>query len=402
MNNSDLKTPSGALIASGQTGLAIKSSSHGVAGRMVSELLDLARQSSEKQQRKKIRVGSFELCEPDYAQIVHWAERMGHDPASLLTYIMGFRDFEGNMSRIVDGALVELVWNGELPLESFKWEDGLQLTKLTISNRMPSEYAKDQLPSLKRLNTVGLGLCELDLFSFPNLEALRCSENLIAQLNLAATPKLLDLDCSDNELSKLDLSHVPNLRVLKCTSNILNELSLNSASLLEEVYCSVNEISDLDVSENTSLVSLDCEWNYLENLRLPLHGRLKKLVCGNNELQALDLTGCDALEILWCQRNFLKEINVGPCPALQEIRFYPDQSQPFQLKGLWEIARNWSNEHSISRLEITVDNSDGIMNKRYWWTGGPLSYTDVCLCVLHEIKIVYECALVPGAVNESA
>ena len=392
MKKSDLNTSSTSLVLTGQTGLSVKSSDRGVAERMVSELLDLARQSSAKQARKKVRLGSMELCEPDYAQIVNWADRLGCDPVSLLTDILGFSDFDGNKSRIVDGTLVELVWNGDLPLESFAWEAGLQLTKLTIINRMPSGYAQHKLPSLRILNAFGLDLSELDLSPFPNLEMLRCDQNVLTQLQLAATPKLIHLDCCDNELFELDLSCVPNLRTLNCAANNLHELSLSAALSLEEVCCSLNQIWDLDASENIALVSLNCESNYLENLPLPLHSRLQKLVCGNNNLKVLDLTGCDALESLWCERNVFEEINIGPCPALHEIKCYPDQFQPFHLTGLWEIAHNWSREHGMTRLEVTVDNSGGLMNKRYWWTGGPLSYRDVCLCVLHEIKIVYEWA----------
>lgn len=390
MEKSDSKTSPSSLIVGSQKELSIKSSDQGVADRMVVELLDLARRYSTKNYRKKVRLGSVDLCEPDYAQIVNWAKRLGYEPASLITYIMSFRDPEGNMSRLVDGALSELVWNGELPLERFNWEDGLQIEKLTITNRMPSEYAKDQLLSLKRLNAVGLDLSEIDLSPFPNLETLRCAENLLSQLNLASIPNLIYLDCSTNEIYELDLSKVPNLKVLDCASNMLEQLSIKSVPLLEEVCCSRNQIFDLDAAENLSLVSLDCEWNYIENLRLPLHGRLKQLVCGTNSLQTLDLSSCDNLESLWCQRNNFNEINIGPCQSLRELRFYPDQVKSLQLTGLWEIARNWSKESGLSRLEIAVDNSEGLMNKGYWWTGGPLSYSEVCLCVLHEMKIVYE------------
>jgi Leucine-rich repeat (LRR) protein len=90
------------------------------------------------------------------------------------------------------------------------------------------------------------------------------------------------LRCTDNLLTDLDVSRNPELEVLRCRDNKLQKLNISNLSRLTILSCSLNKIENLDVSNNTQLVELRCSDNRLLYLDVTNLRDLQTLVCHNN------------------------------------------------------------------------------------------------------------------------
>ena len=122
------------------------------------------------------------LREPDYQQILLWAEALGMAPEAVLTTLV----YEG--LDLEDGAMVGLVWDFDcLPLIPSTWVSGLVIEQLEFRGRWPDTDTalRPVLPSLWRLICEGIGLASIDLSSVPDLLFLACSGNVLSELNLS-------------------------------------------------------------------------------------------------------------------------------------------------------------------------------------------------------------------------
>src|SRR5687767_5001940 len=100
----------------------------------------------------QFRIGHHELCEPDYRQILRWAEALERPPLAVIQRLLAKpeprlhiqwneNEFVGERgggpvihSKLMGGRLIQLSWNlAALPLERFELSDELQLEKLEIA-----------------------------------------------------------------------------------------------------------------------------------------------------------------------------------------------------------------------------------------------------------------------------
>ena len=269
---------------------------------MVEETLVLARQEAAAR-TNRFKIGDHVCCEPDYHQILLWAETLKIEPVTVIERLLYDGTFfsirvpsfpgEWHSTRFENGRIETLYWDRRLlPLREFRWVEGLQITALQFSFAYETAWKVSglplPLPHLRLLCCLGLGLTELDLSNVPNLTALSCEEN---------------------QLTELDLSHVPNLTGLWCNNNQLTELDLSHATDLAELYCDRNRLTQLDLSQVPNLTTL---W------------------CGASQLAELDLSKVPNLTDLRCNENKIAELDIRPLLSLEELNYDADRTRLIQ------------------------------------------------------------------------
>lgn len=283
---------------------------------IVSDALELARRNSSTEAR--FRIGNYDLREPDYRQILLWANALNLEAAEIIRRMKMGRDetmlsahsrlsqygresyygLESIETRIEDGSIVTLVWDFSLlPLTEFWWVDGLGIREASFIGRSPSP------PCLQ--------------LKLPLLTFLKCRDLGLTEIDLSFVPRLTKLWCDDNQLTNLDLSHVPELTRLGCSDNQLTELDLSRVDNLYWLWCSSNQLTNLDLSSIPRLTVLDCSCNQLSELNFPVDSDLTNLICFNNQLTTLDLSHVTKLIELDCSENQLDELDIRPLKILE-------------------------------------------------------------------------------------
>ncbi len=291
-------------------------------------LLDQARQTQLQQAR--FRIGDYELREPDYRQILRWAEAAGREPEEVLR-VLNQRERrlieDAVFFRLHDGAIVELDWNfGCLPFIPETWEPGLRIRILKFRGSWP-ETSVTLRPILPELATLSCDVCHcasLDLSPVPGLTKLDCRGNSLTELDLSPVPGLTKLDCGFNQLTELDLSPVPGLTELGCAANALTELDLSPVPGLTKLDCRGTQLTELDLSPVPGLTKLECSSNELTELDLSPVPGLTDLNCRANDLTVLDLSPVPGLTELDCSWNKLTELDLLPVPGLTNLSCMKD------------------------------------------------------------------------------
>ena len=305
--------------------------SHGVLARMSSDVLAIVRAKDRELEQARFRIGEYEFREPDYRQILRWAEALNLSPEQVLASLEaskfqpGYGEIHVELG-VVDGALSSLVWDlTKLPLGEFGWDGEVRAhTMAFLSDEPLQRLPRDLPPSLRTLVFAGLRLEGLDLSAVPQLTKLRCDANQLTKLDLSAVPQLTEFSCSGNELTELDLSVVPQLTKINCDGNDLTELDLSALSQLTELSCSGldscfgNQLTELDLSAVPQLTTLNCDGNHLAELNLSAVPHLSTLRCGVNSLNKLDLSAVPQLTELSCDNNQLPELSLS---ALSQLTF---------------------------------------------------------------------------------
>jgi hypothetical protein len=236
----------------------------------------LVRASSQAVSSPRFYIGDTALREPDYRQILRWAEAIQQTPEALLATLKVCEavpeEWEGWPAValvLADGAMVSLAWDHrELPRLPDVWEPGLLIQKLAINGKVVNDddpfTLRPNLPNLRTLICPRTGLELLDLDLVPGLTVLDFSYNQLTELDLTPVPGLTTLNCKHNRLTKLDLSPVPGLTVLDCYWNQLTELDLTPVLGLTELECECNQLTKLDLTPVLGLTVLYCD----ENVRI--------------------------------------------------------------------------------------------------------------------------------------
>ena len=215
-------------------------------GRVLSELVgDTLALALGKPLRK---IGEYEWCEPDYRQILLWAEALGLEPEEVIRRLLDRRTLHmPERDRTVfqetvfeNGRIVKLNWDlNLLPISNFEWIEGLEIDYLRLAFWQYDESArvplKVSLPKLRELNCE-CATTELDLSGVPSLEKLWCSGKGLTSLQLSKLPRLKELQCKFSQISELDLSKLPTLTVLNCQANQLAVIDLSQVPLLRACY----------------------------------------------------------------------------------------------------------------------------------------------------------------------
>lgn len=293
--NQASKTNCNSLIPQPSTSVTTTSDEGSIVSRMLGVALETARHQAAQEVRKTFTVGDFELREPDYRQVLRWANSLGWKPEEVLGELsnLSAKQRDGSSTaklHIENGLIKQLVWDGDrLPIREFEWEFGLELELLAIVGRMPDWNSANKLPSLQTLWINFLELIKLDLSPVPALTTLWCYKNQLTTLDLSPVPRLKKLVCSRNPLTELDLSPVTELTELSCANNKLTELELSPVKGLRRLGCAFNELSQLDLSPVPDLEGLCCSFNQLVELDLSPVPKLTELICDENRLYELDL-----------------------------------------------------------------------------------------------------------------
>ena len=322
-----------------------------VIARMSQDVLDRA--------NARFRLGEYLLREPDYNQILLWAEAMEMSPEQVIKVLSTFGSGSGfslgstAIPHLLSKTVPLSVWCGvmhELPYGPDIWRDDLsirelvlwnwnespdlgitnlvlprlsQLVSLECSNLYTSALDLSPVPNLTELGCVRNKLTELDLSPVPNLTRLICSKNELTELDLSPVPNLTELYCDQNFLTELDLSSAPNLIELYCDNNGLRELDLPPAPKLTHLYCMENRLTELDLFPVPNLTELRCQTNYLTELDLSPVPNLTELMCGDNQLTEVNLSPVPNLTALYCyvyHDNKLTELDLSPVPKLGYLR----------------------------------------------------------------------------------
>jgi hypothetical protein len=378
-----------ALILRPSTDLTTISAGDRIVSRMVGEALELARRQAIQAAKRTIKLGNFDLCEPDYRQIVRWATELGREPEDLVVELSEetwqFDEERSARFRIEGGSIKELAWHCDLfPIEVFEWEAGLEIEVLSMNaggqDCFPNWSASQRLPSLRTLNVSGgagrdffgrgtlldldlsatpgltalyltnIQLKQLDLSPLPRLKKLECSDNWLTELDLSQVPGLTELDCSSNQLTELDLSPVQDLTKLWCHDNQITELHLPPAPELTVLWCYENPLTDLDLSPVPGLTELDCSSNQLTELDLSPVPGLKELSCTQNQLASLDLSPVPRLTVLRLSANNLTELDLSPVPGLKELWYSQNPLVELDLRPLDNPNIRLSNDYSVIRI----------------------------------------------------
>ncbi|MFD1615070.1 T9SS type A sorting domain-containing protein [Gelatiniphilus marinus] len=166
-------------------------------------------------------------------------------------------------------------------------------------------------------NTNGL----LNTSGTVSLTKLFCSNNNLADLNIALNSNLEELDCSNNDLTVLDISNTNNLIEVNCNSNQITNLitaTVNNNSLIK-MSCSSNNLNSLLVTNYLALTTLNCRSNTLTQLDITSNGALEVLDFSNNELSNINLSANTNLIALSGSQNQLTGINNLSSAALETL-----------------------------------------------------------------------------------
>ena len=326
---------------------------------MIEETLLLARREAVAR-TDRLKIGDYEFCEPDFRQILLWAEALHLSGDEVIQRLLDQR----NVNRITSipfyhtlnetvferGRIVKLNWNLDLlPISDFCWVEGLEIECLWIRSgdymskreNAPLLSVCPRLPKLRILDCSMVRIALLDLSLTPNLSAiildcfneklvvpplqhlqtLWCSDVDLVELDISKVPQLTELFLWHNRLTRLDLSHTPHLRKLQIFWGKLPELNVSNLKLLEDLYCFNNCLESLAFADHPQLSTVRCINNHLKRLDISQAPLLKTLNCSNNQLVEIDFSHTPRLQELQCDRNSIKVLDISPIESLRELSY---------------------------------------------------------------------------------
>ena len=294
--------------------------------RMTRDILALLEEQNRLEQ-VRFTLGDYEFREPDYQQILRWAEAWGRSAEEVLEKLVEpvFEDYcpeRQIMFTVLDGRIHSLVWDYDeiSPAKEWTWHEGLAIETLVFQSVFSFGCLPIHLPvSLQTLYCQQIELEELDLSPMPNLTMLDCSGNQLTTIALSSVPNLKILDCGHNPLTALDLSPVPDLTELACYLSPLTTLDLSPVPNLTTLSCGMNQLTELHLSPGPNLTILRCFGNELTYLDLSPVPNLTTLLCHYNQLTELDLSPVPNLTVLWCHNNPLTNLDIRPLTNLEEL-----------------------------------------------------------------------------------
>jgi hypothetical protein len=302
----------------------------------------------------RYRIGSYSLREPDYRQILRWAEASGMAAEEVMERLAGssvrFAHEEPPIGFVVEnGAMDSVAWDfGVFPFVPDNWEAGLVIRTLGFEGQWPDVAIalRPRLPSLRALCCRGIGLEWLDLSQVLGLTWLNCDNNNLSELDLSPVPLLTTLHCSGNNLTELDLSPVRCLTELDCGESALRELDLSPVPRLTKLYCWNNdELTELDLSPVSNLTWLECSRNNnLSELDLSPVPRLTTLHCAGNNFTELDLAPVPGLIELDCGDSAVRELDLSPVPRLTKLYCWDNELTELDLSPVPGLTKLWADE----------------------------------------------------------
>ncbi len=243
-----------------------------ILGDMVEHTLALGRQEAVAQ-TARFRIGDYAWCEPDYRQILLWAETLKMEPLMVIGKLLA----DERSSKTADGLMRSLLWDlVELPLSDFKFvaDSAIESLQLVDSNTKAGQLLA-AIFCPKRLRHRPLppivGLRDITLFR-PGFRELICCDCGIQALTISGAHELTHIKCTFNKMEKLALFDVPSLSSLSCCFNQLAELDLSHVPNLTRLSCHKNRIAELDIRPLLSLETLSYDKHSTRLIQRPDQG----------------------------------------------------------------------------------------------------------------------------------
>ena len=212
----------------------------------------------------------------------------------------------------------DLDGNGEISLTEAQRITSIELNTDNIESLQGIEYMFN-LQKLYLWGSAGVSDHEfsngvlgwLDVSNNINLIELRCTNNLIQEIDLSHNKKLKEAYFGWNQLTNVRVSGASSLEVLDCDKNHLTSIDVSENTNLTHLYLYDNELEELDVSNNTKLLYLICPVNHLSSLDLSQNKLLWKMQCYSNNLTSLDVTNNPDLLSIMCSDNHLTTLDLS-------------------------------------------------------------------------------------------
>ncbi|UOK41855.1 MULTISPECIES: DUF7619 domain-containing protein [Flavobacterium] len=191
------------------------------------------------------------------------------------------------------------------------------LVELHCIGNMITSLNLDGLNSLKVVECSSNQLANLSL-NGPLLTRLKCEDNRLTSLTVNFADDLpINADlffCNNNQLTSLNFTG--NFKELRCSNNLLTQLDISTVPSLKIVYCDRNRLTSLNVTGSTSIEEIHGEVNQLTSLDfIPTSSlsfsKLKTLSIGHNQITSLDLSLLTKLSSLHCVVNQLTVLDVN-------------------------------------------------------------------------------------------
>jgi Leucine-rich repeat (LRR) protein len=308
----------------------------------------LARAQDNQMSHARFRIGDYLLRQPDYRQIVYWADELNMTPEALLAVLAETLlepddcNFEPVSFSMADGAIVSLAWDlerlGNIPAD---WEPGLLIRTLGFFGEVSDAHILIR-PILSKLKAL---ICYVVGPFF--------SEESNLLVDLSGVTGLIELHCIGHPIIKIDLSPVSELTKLECSVNYHNEIDLSLVPKLKELVCMYNELTDLDLSSVQGLIKLQCAGNHLKNLNLSTLTELRELDLWNNQLTKLDLSNVSGLTELCCGVNSLTQLDLSPVPGLVWLCCKENQLTELDLSLTPRLTKLYCGRNKLTQLDLS-------------------------------------------------
>lgn len=170
-----------------------------------------------------------------------------------------------------------------------------QDTEISIAEAM----AYDSIVDVSGLNIRSM----TGIAYFTNITHLKCSLNLLRNLDISKNTALDSMECSNNQLRKLDLSNNADLTYLNCQGNQLTNFSIASNVNLTYLNMTTNNLKSISLGNNTALKNLNLSFNELESIDVSNNTLLTDFNCVGNQITTLNLSQNTSLISLFSKSN---------------------------------------------------------------------------------------------------
>jgi hypothetical protein len=205
------------------------------------------------------------------------------------------------------------------------------------------------LPNLRELKASSNGLSSIKLDNSGNsgLEALRCFNNKLTNLNLSGLKQLDFLDFQDNLISQLNVNDLPSLEYLVADRNLITTLNILNLGNLVRIQCGSNKLTNLSLSGLTKLETLYIQYNNLQSLSLSGAPELLMLYVNNNVLTSLDLSPLRKLVIFSASYNKLTKLT-SSTSSLKSITTFNCDHNKLGYNNLLSIMENLNSQAKVN------------------------------------------------------
>ena len=217
--------------------------------------------------------------------------------------------------------------------------DNLEVIKIGVTSLTSFDLSKYTrlAQRLRNLNLMQLGLTEIDVTPFVNLDSLDLSSNKLTSINCEGLSKLKMFSCSN--------------------MNTLTSVNLHGCAALEELIASMcPNLASLDISGSPAITALYVhEDKSLGNFDFSAQKpNLVYLNIGNTGRTELDLSGCVSLVELEFPNNPLQSVpDLSDCTELTWLRAEGCGLKSIDVSCLTKLGEFYCYDNALERLDVS-------------------------------------------------